>query len=62
MLDAIYQEIHDLYSVNSSGLGELRPLIFDSMEQMDDHVREHNYPEKMICFALSWAEFEPSTH
>lgn len=55
----MFDLINETYAANNANLGKyaLGKRQFDSIEAMNDNVREFDYYLRPMCFGLSWNEF-----
>ena len=58
VLRQIFDELNDAYKLANIEDGfELTERKFDSSDDLEDYVRDRDYVDKPLCFALSWHEF-----
>ena len=61
-LDAIFDEINGAYATSNGGGFVLEKKDFTSRKELERYVKNKDYREQGLCFALGWDTYDPSTH
>lgn len=62
VLDSIFTELNDAYASAYNDKFSMSQMDFDSWDDMASYVQRTDYRDNGLCFAISWATFDTTSH